>query len=431
MKRLGIVADDNTGASDAAGMLTEQGVRTVLLLGPEPSEATRAALEGFDAIVLGTQNRSMAPAEAAEATRRAVGALREMGADQFQVKYCSTFDSTRQGNIGPTLDAALEELGARGSIVCPALPVNGRTVYMGHLFVGTELLSDSALKDHPLNPMTDANLVRWLGHQTERPVGLVPLERVRAGAAALREGMRELLEGGVSYLVTDVVDNEDLRTIAEAVRDWPLVSGGSGITWALGGVRWAGRKALDFEARLSAIAGGTLVVSGSQSPMTRKQNERAAGAGFAMIELDLRAVIEGTYDLDSVAAEAGKGLANRPGKVVVYSPAGRVQETLARGAEAGLSEVETGERIAAALAEVAGRLVEAGVVGRLVVSGGETSGCVCRRLGLEALEVGLPIAPGVPYCFPMGGPEMAMVLKSGNFGGEDLLVEVADGQGTA
>jgi len=428
MRKLGIVADDNTGASDAAGMLTERGVRTVLVLDPDPAPEVEAALGGFHAVVVGTQNRSIAPDEAAAATARAIRMLQALQVDRFQVKYCSTFDSTREGNIGPTLDAAVAALAVEATIVCPALPVNGRTVYMGHLFVGAELLSESPLSRHPLNPMTDANLVRWLGYQTRRRVGLVPLPVVREGVEAVRARLHDLIQRGHAYLVTDAVDDGDLLTLARATRDWPLLSGGSGITSALAGVHCPDGEPLDFGDRLAALPRPTLVVSGSQSPMTRRQTEHAVRNGFEGIALDVDAVLRDRFDLDQVAREASVKLA-RTGSVLIHSTAEAetgVRQSQELGASLGLTEVQTGERIADALGGLAGRMVASGEVGRLVVSGGETSGVVCRRLGVSALEVGLSLAPGVPYCFPFPGPGPLMVLKSGNFGTVDLYTRVRD-----
>jgi 3-dehydrotetronate 4-kinase len=448
--KLGLIADDNTGATDAAGMLTERGLRTVLALDADCG-APPAALGDFDAFVVGTQNRSIAPAAAAQATRRAIEMLKAWGADRYQIKYCSTFDSTREGNIGPTLDAALEALEATATIVCPALPVNRRTVYQGHLFVGSQLLSESPLRNHPLNPMTDANLVRWLGYQTSRKVGLLDLTAVRLGIEAIGRHLDARLAEGCSYIVTDAISEEDLLLIARATRDWPLASGGSGITAALAAVHdlsardqegwplWSDgspassdggprRSSLRFDRELAALGTGTLVVSGSQSPATRRQTEHALSQGWTGLRLDVAAVLRGTWDPDALMAQAERELTRRQ-PVILYSLSDREGQAscdLALGRTLGLSDVETGNRIADALAELAQRLVQRRLVQRLVVSGGETSGTVCGRLGLQTLEVGLPICPGVPYCFTWPDRRLLLVLKSGNFGTEDLYQRVRE-----
>lgn len=422
----GIIADDNTGATDAAGMLTERGVRAVLVLDAESLPDFGPALDAFDAIVVGTQNRSLPAADAKAATRRAVRALRARSIERFQIKYSSTFDSTPEGNIGPTLDTMLEELGTEATIVCPALPVNGRTVYKGHLFVGDQLLSESALCRHPLNPMTDANLVRWLSHQTEKSVGLVDLEVIHSGTTAIRKRMQQLTDGGCAYLVTDALTDADLVALARATTDWPLITGSSGITGALGAVHYPGRESLQFGPKLSTLPDTTLVVSGSQSPMTRQQNDHARANGFADIVLDVAAAIRGEHNLD-VAARDAAALLSKSGSLLLHSPsedADGIHRAQELGASLGLTETETGERISGVLAALARRLMSSGEIGRLVISGGETSGAVCRALGVTALEVGLPLSPGVPYCFPLSQSSPLIVLKSGNFGTVELYSNV-------
>jgi uncharacterized protein YgbK (DUF1537 family) len=424
----GIVADDNTGATDAAGMLTERGVRTVLVLGTDALDEAAQELEGFDAVVVGTQNRSVAPDEAARRTAEAVGRLDGMGAQKLQVKYCSTFDSTPEGNIGPTLDAALDTLGARGTrrvpatIVTPALPVNGRTTYNGYHFVDGVLLSESPLRHHPLNPMTDANLVRWLQQQTERRVGCVRLDDVRPGPEHMRRALDALVEDGVAYIVTDAVEQSDLAVTARATAGDPLISGGSGITAEVAGLLRPDGAPLSFVDRLRALPQGMLVVSGSMSPATRAQNAHALAAGFEGVALDGRRLLDTPDAVEEAVGRAQEHLgAGRP--VVVYSRADSPQQVRAvqlYGLSLGLDATGAGERIAGALARIAARLVARGRVGRLVISGGETSGAACAALGFDVLEVGLPIRPGVPYCFPASHPDLMVVLKSGNFGGPDF-----------
>ena len=424
--RWGIIADDNTGATDAAGMLTQRGVRTVLLL--DTDAADTADLADFDAVVVGTQARSIPPADAADATRAAIARLRRSGITQIQLKYCSTFDSTPEGNIGPTLDAALEALGEKATVVCPALPVNGRTVYQGHLFVGHQLLSDSPLRDHPLNPMIDANLVRWLQHQTPRQVGLIDLATLRRGPRGAREAADELVAGGVVYLVADALTDEDLVTIVRAAEGRRLLSGGSGITAALATVHYPVCPPLDFAARLASVGPRTLVVSGSQSPITRKQAAHALAHGFAGIELDVAGLLRDAGLVGRITDEARRALTETD-RLLVYTRsrgADGVRETQALGRSLGLSEVATGERIAGALASLARALVAEGLVDRLVVSGGETSAVACRALRIHAIEVGLPLAPGVPYGFTWPDGELLLVLKSGNFGEEYLYSQVGD-----
>jgi uncharacterized protein YgbK (DUF1537 family) len=426
--RFAIVADDDTGASDAAGMLTAAGVRTVLLLDSCRLESEREVLASFDALVVGTQSRSTAPEVAFERTREALELLRPYEPAKHQIKYCSTFDSTEQGNIGPSLDAACDCLGAEATIVCPALPVNGRTTYNGYHFVHGVLLSESPLREHPLNPMTDANLVRWLGHQTERKVVSVNLQEVRQGASALAEHMAAAVADGAAYLVTDAVQQSDLTTISRATEGWPLVSGGSGITAEIPQFLFPERAPLSFADRIGEASGPLLVVSGSRSPATRAQNQYALEHGFGQVRVDPVECLRGEFDAEDAVAAGLETL--RAGRPLVVRAAGQKHADVAQvqqaGRTLGLSGQQVGERIGHALGAVAGRLVAEGPVGRLVISGGETAGTVCRALDVRALEVGLPIEPGVPYCFPLGRPGLLVVLKSGNFGSKDFYRRVAE-----
>lgn len=424
--RFGIVADDNTGASDAAGMLTDKGVRTALVLSIESMRAEDEWLAGFDAVVLGTQIRALPPAEAKARTTSAIECLKSLGVEKLQLKYCSTFDSTPEGNIGCSLDAALEALDQPATTVTPALPVNGRTTYNGYHFVNGVLLSESPLRDHPLNPMTDPNLVRWLQHQTERKVGVVRLDEIRRGTTHTRNLMDELVSDGVGYLVTDAIEQSDLGVIADATADWTFISGGSGITAEMPRRMFPERSPMDFSGRIAALPDGLLVVSGSQSPATRAQNARALAGGFAGVPVEPRDVLEGKLEVSVVVHEVTDRLADG-GPVVVYAQADSADDVRAAqefGKTLGLSAAETGEKIGEALAGIAAGVISSGRAGRLIISGGETSGAVCREAAFGALEVGLPVDPGVPYCFPHSHPGLMVVLKSGNFGSEDFYLRV-------
>ena len=423
--KFGIIADDNTGATDAAGMLTERGVRTVLFINvPEANIFAQIAPE-YDAAVIDTCARSIPPKDACHRTAEAVKLLTQTKVEKIQIKYCSTFDSTPDGNIGPTLDAAMDLLQAEATIVSPALPVNGRTTYCGHHFVNGQLLSESPLKDHPLNPMTDANLVRWLQMQTARKVSLAPLAIIRKGPKALEEFLCLRMKQGDAYFVTDTIEQSDLAIIAHATAEWPLISGGSGITAEIPGLLFPGERSLSFSERLSACSHRTFIVSGSCSPATREQNAFALANGFVGLQVSGNDILEEQLAPNKLIEQASREFTR--GKNILLSTSSdptevrRVQE---HGKSMGLTVTDTSEKIAGALAELAARLVERGEVGRLIISGGETSGAVCRRLGVSALEVGLPIDPGVPYCFPIRGPEILMALKSGNFGAKDLYLKV-------
>ena len=387
MPRLGVIADDITGGSDIAGVLTREGFRTVQTIGV----ARDVDLPETDAIVVSLKSRTAPVDDAVQASREALHRLRELGVAQVFFKYCSTFDSTPAGNIGPVADMLLDELGGSVTVVCPAYPANGRTVYRGHLFVGDKLLSESSMARHPLTPMTDSNLLRVLAQQTSRPVSLIPLEVVRLGAEAIAARLEEL-EG---YVVVDAIDDDDLRTIGAACRGLELVTGGAGLALGLGGLGAAAPSA--------APEGPAIVLAGSSSEATNEQVRRWV-ARFPAVKIT--ALDEAPVELDGWP-------------LLVYATAepsevARVQAQLGAARAAAIVE----ER----LADVARRAVDAGAR-RVVVAGGETSAAVLHALGVRALAAGPEIAPGVPWMRVLDGPPLALALKSGNFGGPDFLLE--------
>lgn len=418
----GIVADDNTGASDAAGMLTERGVKTLLVL--DDSILTGyESISGYDAVVISTVSRSLSPEKAYAKTVGAVSIMKDLGFNKIQIKYSSTFDSTKRGNIGPSLDAAMDVLGTKAVIVSPALPVNGRTTYFGYHFVNGVLISESPLKEHPLNPITEPSLVRWLQYQTKRRVGLAPLGVIRSGAMRLRDFLESEISKGVSYFITDTIEQNDLTVIAEATKDWPLISGGSGITAEIPALFFKGNLKGNFSERLSAIKRKTLVVAGSCTPMTLRQNKYAVKAGFMEFKIKGMEVLKGKLNPKRTAESVNTG--NARGVLVSTSADRKEVEAVKKfGESLGYSPEETGLKISEALAAVCDEIVKKETFGRLIISGGETSGTVCRYLGIKSLEVGLPVEPGIPYCFAAGNPEKLLVLKSGNFGSEDFYLRV-------
>jgi uncharacterized protein YgbK (DUF1537 family) len=410
---LGCIADDLTGATDVALMLQKAGMRTVLTIGvPAAPVPVRA-----EAVVVALKSRTAPVAEAVGDSLTALGWLRERGAGQILFKYCSTFDSTDAGNIGPVADALLDALGEPFTVACPAFPTNRRTVYLGHLFVGDVLLSDSPMKDHPLTPMRDANLVRVLGRQTRRRVGLVPHATVRDGGAAIGAACARLREEGYGYAIVDAVADEDLLALGEAAAGLGLVTGGSGIAMGLprNFVRAGRLEPRTGSALLDAVGGGAAVVAGSCSEATRRQVATMA-ARHAAIAVDPR---DGT-DADRLAARAldraaGALAEGRP--VLVYSSA---EPAEVRAVQAQLGRERAGAIVEGALARVAVGLVEQGVR-RLVVAGGETAGAVVHALGVTALTIGPEIDPGVPWTRSIGERPLLLALKSGNFGGPDFF----------
>jgi 3-dehydrotetronate 4-kinase len=392
---LGAIADDYTGGSDMAGMLASQGVRTLQTFG-QPEAATLEVAREFDAVVVSLKTRSIAADAAVAQSLRALEWLRAAGMRQVQFKYCSTFDSTAAGNIGPVTDALMTATGAAYTVAVPALPVNGRTQYMGYLFVNGVPLSESPMRHHPLNPMTESNLVRHLQVQTSRRVGLVRLPDVRRGAA---------VRDDCEIALVDAVEDADLAAIARAVVDLPLITGGSGIAHALPAVwretgRWAPRAAEMRPAH--AISGRTLLIAGSCSSMTLAQIDAWPGAKERMrVEAVSAAEVE---RLAAVCATAW----SRGDAVLVYS-----------SAVPGERVASASEGIEHAFAALARTLRPH--YSQIVVAGGETSGAVVEALGVRAVEIGAEIDPGVPVLHEISGPGLRLALKSGNFGAVDFF----------
>ncbi len=410
---LGCIADDFTGATDLAGMLVRGGMRTVQTIGvPRAPIAVEA-----DAVVVALKSRNLPAREAVAQSLDALRWLASQGARQLFFKYCSTFDSSDAGNIGPVADAMLDALDTGFTIACPALPQNGRTVYRGHLFVGDALLSESSMRDHPITPMRDANLVRVLGRQTKRRVRLVRWPVVQHGPNAIRAELARLRSEGVAYAIVDAVDDDDLLDIGTACAELPLITGGSGIAMGLPqNFRDAGRLELrDDASRLPQVTGGSAVLSGSCSEATRAQ-VAAFSKLHAAVALDPANGIPPAAAARAALARVERDLAsNRP--VLIYSTAdpdavSKVQAKLGRDRAA--------RDIEQTFAHLAVELVGRGVR-RLVVAGGETSGAVVSALGVDALAIGPQIDPGVPWTTTLGDPVLGLALKSGNFGGDDFF----------
>ena len=426
---LGIVADDDTGGTDVAGMLRERGWRPLLVFDlPDVGRLARWS-EGYDAVVMCVGTRSVEPELARERTRTAIERLRGVGCGDFYVKYCSTFDSTERGNIGPSLDAALDALGEPLTIVVPALPVNGRTTYMGYHFVGRQLLSDSPMRDHPLNPMRNPNLVDHLSRQTRRAVGLVDHPTVRGGAARVAAELERLRARGVAMAVVDCIDDGDLAAIVagNAGAGLRLVSGGSGLAMRMRPPRAAGEAgsaSAGGAARGADSRAGVLVIAGSCSQATRRQNQRFIDAGNGATALSAAEIRAGGEAAARAVSEAIAALgAGRDYLIAASAPPEVVAGIQREAAREGLTAEELGARIGHGLAEIARAILRAQSVAGLLIAGGETSGSLCRELGFGALAVGENIAPGVPLCFAREGFELPLVLKSGNFGGPDFYAQ--------
>lgn len=413
---LGVIADDMTGATDVALMLNRAGMRTVQVIG---APVAGASLPVGDAVVVALKSRTNPVAEAIADSLAACDALLAAGARQILFKYCSTFDSTAQGNIGPVADALMQRLGAKGAIICPAFPANGRSIYQGYLFVGSVPLHESSMKDHPLTPMRDSSLVRLMAAQTRAKVGLVDYASVLAGPDAVRARMAALTGEGVRYLVTDALTNADLMVLGEAVADAPLLTGGSGIAMGLPqNFRKTGLlPEREVATSLTAPAGRAGIISGSCSTATRGQIRAAVADGIPALKVDPFELVSGAQSAETLAAWALAQPADKP--FLLYSsddPAevSAIQDRLGRD--------RAGETVEHAFAATA-KLLAAGGVTRLLVAGGETSGAVVQGLGIRTLEIGPEIDPGVPWTRVVDGPDMVIALKSGNFGAPDFFLE--------
>ncbi len=405
---LGAIGDDFTGSSDLGLTLAAGGMRTVQYVGLPDVPAG----PGVDAGIVALKSRSIPADQAVAQSLAALDWLRAQGCRQYLFKYCSTFDSTPEGNIGPVIEALIAALGTGDPvIVCPAFPTTGRTVYQGHLFVGDRLLSESGMQNHPLNPMTDADLRRWLALQTRAPIGHVALPAIRAGRA--REALLAEAAAGRQIVVCDAVADADLVALGEAAQGFALITGGSGIALGLpailkpggaGGEHWTG------------VPGPALALSGSCSTATRGQIAAHAAAGGACRKVDVAALIDGT----ETAATALDWAQAQRGLPLVYTsddPAAVAAVQARFGAGPAAAAVE------GFFAGLAAAAVAAGVT-RLISAGGETSGAVTGALGAGALEIGPMIDPGVP-ALKVQGQDLALALKSGNFGAEDFFAKAA------
>ncbi|MEM1306870.1 MAG: 3-oxo-tetronate kinase [Pseudomonadota bacterium] len=413
---LGCIADDITGATDLALMLSRSGMRTIQVMGV-PDEGV--PFDDYDAVVVALKSRTIAPDDAIAMSCASLDALQANGARQIFFKYCSTFDSTPDGNIGPVADALFDRLGGGVAIVCPAFPANARSIYQGHLFVGDMLLSDSPMKDHPLTPMTDANLVRVMAAQCRRPVGVVPHATVAAGADAVRAAFANLAQNNGAYAVVDAIDDGDLITIRKAVADHALLTGGSGIAMGLADNFIAAglMERTDPATTIAARSGRAVVLAGSCSTATRGQIGTAMESGAPALRIDPADVVTGKQTADAVA----RWVIDQPSAAapIVYSsddPA-RVAEV-----QAAPGRNETGAAIEHLLSDVAQQLAEAGFT-RTIVAGGETSGAVADGLGVRAIEIGPEIDPGVPWVRSLDDRKLTLAFKSGNFGAPDFFTK--------
>jgi uncharacterized protein YgbK (DUF1537 family) len=418
--KLGCIADDFTGATDLANNLVRAGMRVVQTIGV-PAKPPTAEV---DAIVVALKSRTIPAAEAQDQSLAALRWLQAQGAQQFYFKYCSTFDSTPEGNIGPVTEALMDALKTDFTIATPAFPDNQRTVFKGYLFVGDVLLSESGMRNHPLTPMTDANLVRVLQAQSQkRKVGLIDYRVVARGAEAIRARIGELRAEGVGIAVVDALSNDDLLRLGPALADLPLVTAGSGV--AIGLPANFGLAPSSTAGALPPAPGLQAVVSGSCSLATNRQVRHfIEEAGRPALALDpLRIAEEGS---DAVAQQALAWAAPRlaDGPVLVYSTA---ESEAVKSVQGRLGVDEAGALVERCIAAIARGLVDQLGVRQLVVAGGETSGACVQALGIAQMQIGAQIDPGVPWCHAVaeaaGGAGLRLALKSGNFGTDDFFTK--------
>lgn len=406
-------ADDDTGATDLAGMLADRGMHAILIIDePSPEDFERWTAEA-DAVVIGTGSRSIAPEAAYGRTRQAVQLLKTLNPQVLQVKYCSTFDSTATGNIGPAVDAALDETGQAFTVALPALPVNGRTTYMGYHFVGQQLLSDSPMRNHPLNPMTNPNLVMHLQSQTKRRVGLLAYPDAGKGPVRVQQRLEELRAAGVEIAILDCISTEDLWSICEAIDDFPLITGSSAPGMCLP-LSWQKKAPYSIPYERGKSGRGFLVVAGSYSEVTQRQNQWLASQDVVVVTLDALE-LAGFSSIPAPALISDSLIAGRTCLIQISRNREQVQEHFRAQ---GKTDVEVGQGIARSLAEVLRSVLRTAMPEGLILAGGETCSIVSRVLGFQALRVGPNIEPGVPVCVTLTDPVLPVVFKSGNFGSE-------------
>ena len=409
---LGCIADDFTGATDLANMLVRGGMRTVQSIGIPTAEM--AADLDADAIVIALKSRTTPAAEAVEQSLAALEWLRERGCEQIFFKYCSTFDSTAAGNIGQVSEALLEKLGSDFTLACPAFPENGRTIFRGHLFVQDQLLNECGMQNHPLTPMTDANLVRVLQSQTQQKVGLLRYDSIAKGVEGVRSKIAELRADGVKMAIADALSDADLYTLGEACADLPLLTGGSGLALGLpGNFRKAGKLRDIDAAQLTPVAGGEVVLAGSASVATNGQVAAWLEAKRPALRINPLELAAGRP-----VVEQALEFARKAGETVLIYATSSPDEVKAVQQQLGVERA--GAMVEDALGQIAKGLLNAGVR-RFVVAGGETSGAVVQALGVQLLQIGAQIDPGVPATVSSGAQPLALALKSGNFGGRDFF----------
>jgi uncharacterized protein YgbK (DUF1537 family) len=412
---LGCIADDFTGATDLANNLVRSGMRTLQTIGiPETSNVAQV-----DAVVISLKTRTIPAAEAIEQALSALAWLKASGAQQIYFKYCSTFDSTASGNIGPVAEALMRALDTDFTIATPAFPENKRFVFQGHLFLGDQLLNESGMQNHPLTPMHDSNLVRVLQSQSKLPIGLIDYQCVNEGSQSIEAKFQELRFNAVGIAIVDAISNRDLFEIGRACKSLPLVTGASGIAIGLP-QNFSLSEA--SQAELLPIATGLqAILSGSCSQASNLQVATFIKAGLPAYQLSPLALADNPEIIQHAIEWAMAQV--QQGPVLIYSTA---DPDAVKAIQNQLGIAEAGSLIENALAAIAQGLVTAGVR-QLIVAGGEVSGACVQALGIKQLQIGSQIDPGVPWCYAhseiIENQGIHLALKSGNFGSPDFFIK--------
>ena len=412
---IGCIADDLTGATDLAMILAREGLKTIQVVGVPNAQTP---IPDADAIVIALKSRTIPADEAVEQSLAACDWLKGAGAGQIYFKYCSTFDSTDQGNIGPVTDALMNKLDTNLTVACPSFPENGRTVYRGYLFVGEGLLSESSLRNHPLTPMQDANLSRVLAKQSQSQIANIYFEQVEQGERAIVDSLLTADPDQNTIFIVDAMSNEHLRSIGLACKDLPLVTGGSAVAMGLAdGFRLQGMLADEVvEHEFLVPTGNLIVLAGSCSEATLAQIERAQQS-MPSYRIEAAALLADQPVVDE-ALQWAKAQYKDHAAVLIYSSAAPAEVAQLQSEN---NKLALGSQIESVMGELAKRLMTEQGVQRFVVAGGETSGAVIESLEVRTMQIGPAIDPGVPWTKSVDGSGLALALKSGNFGGVDFF----------
>jgi 3-dehydrotetronate 4-kinase len=409
--QLGCIADDFTGATDLANNLVRSGMKTIQIIDTPDSDQLIHA----DAIVIALKSRTTPAQEAIAESLKALAWLQRQGAKQIYFKYCSTFDSTPVGNIGPVTEALMTALGTDFTIATPAFPDNKRTVFKGYLFVGDVLLNESGMQNHPLTPMTDANLVRVMQAQCKRKVGLIDHVVIAKGSQAITTKIGELKAEGIQIAIVDATSNQDLINMGAAFKSMPLLTAGSGV--AIGLAHNFGLSANPQASALPARTGLKAIISGSCSIATNAQVKHFTAMGGAALAINPLALSNPTQVIANTLDWAKKQFSLSEQPVLIYSTG---EPSAVKEVQAKLGVTEAGTLVENTLATICNGLASMGVK-QLIVAGGETSGACVKALGVRALRIGTQIDPGVPWCYT--DTNIHLALKSGNFGTEDFFTK--------